>query len=408
MRHLRWAAETLYVALKQRINPGYRLQPGQTPKRWLILGYAAIGDMIFFLPVIEQLRRRYPNAHITFLTTRTAVSSNFMPATGLVDEISELEVEWDRDTEAGRGEAEKRIFSKEYDGVILTLSAPAHYFARAIADIPLRVGHCSLLLPPASLNFFAKQLWKLKRALITGEFSRRLLLTHKAWILPQTEHAVRRNLRLLEALGLDPELTRPGLPLTPAANQFADKALGPSKGRKRVGIHLGIADNPYFKIWSAERFGRLCAHFQESGMECVFVGGKEEEDSVRLAHKFAGKEFLSLVGKCTLLETFAVISHCDLFLSNDTGLAKAAMALGVPTATLWGPTDTGELGILWDSSLHLDIRTGIACSPCVKNGMPYARQGIDYGDCGHHDCLKLLSEEAVWDALRVKYPELLG
>src|SRR5206468_11324338 len=138
----------------------------------------------------------------------------------------------------------------------------------------------------------------------------------------------------------------------------------------------------------------------------VLVGSSEEAESVAAAKReFAG--FVDLTGKLSLLETFAVIGRCSLFLASDTGLAKAAMALGVPTATWWGPSDPREYGVAWDEEKHLDILTGIWCSPCSRMGMPRL-SGLNYLNCGGRDCLAKLDADFAARQLRGKYKELLG
>jgi len=403
-RRVFWAVEALFLAAR-----GRGAGRGGEPRKWLILGYAAIGDTIFLLPVLEALRRRYPRAHLAFFCTRTQITAELLPAFGLVDEIIEPEQDWPDASAAERRLWADRLSRENYDAALLNLSAPAHFFQPALISIPVRVGHCQRLVPPRHLGGFQALAWKLKRALVIGELSRRLLLTHKAWIQPDGEHVVRRNMRLLESLGLELEpLPRPPrIPLPEPAREKVGRLLGSCPGRKRVGIHLGLADNPYFKIWDAARFGVLCRLLEQSGaVECFFLGSREEQASVAAARRAAGREILSLVGCCSLIETFAAIARCDLLISNDTGLAKAAMALGVPTATIWGPSSSAELGIIWEPEKHLEISSGLACSPCIHAGMARARAGIDYLNCGHHDCLRGLTAETVFAALRRKYPFL--
>ena len=404
LRRVYWAVEALFLALRGRSLPRDR-----APQKWLILGYAAIGDMVFLLPLLEALRRQYPEAHITFLCRSNPTTTELVPATGLVDEIIAPAQEWEFVSAAERAGLTRKLNDAGYDAILLSLSSPAHFFQRALVRIPIRVGHCRELIPPPHLKGLAALAWKLKHGVITGEFSRRLLLTHKTWIRPDWEHSVKRNMRLLESLGIafDSTPPRPKIPLPPSAREKVKNMLGARTRAKRVGIHLGIMNNPYFKIWPSERFGRLCRLLEDAGqVECFFLGGAEESSSVTAARQAAGREIPSLVGRCSLLESFAAIEQCDLLISNDTGMAKAAMALGIATATIWGPTEPAELGILWEAEKHLEIKTGIFCQPCVFAGMAYARAAIDYANCGNHDCLAQMTVETVFSALRRKYPFL--
>lgn len=373
-----------------------------------MLGYAAIGDLLFFLPVLEALRRAYPKARIVFLANRYAATEELLAATGLADETWYFD--WEGPEGASRQAAiNRRIHEAGFDLALLTLASPAHYFQWGLRDVPLRCGHRREFAPELSGWTWA---WRrLKRGLITGEFARRALLNRAAWISGLvSEHALTRNLRLLEALGIasPAPAPKPSLPLSDGHRKRARELLGPDSGPPRVGVHLGAPNNQYHKMWAPERFAQLCRGLaQASPARFVLVGSADEAPSAR-AFLAVFPEILSLVGRLALLETFAVIERCDLFLSNDTGLAKAAMALGRPTASLLGPSDPEEVGIVWDREKHLEIRTGISCSPCARLGM--AREGagvINYATCGHHDCLRRLEVEFASHAIRARYAAIL-
>lgn len=361
------------------------------PRRILFIGYAAIGDLIFLLPVLETLRARFPEAKITFLANPYPTTQELIPATGLVDDV--WLVDWEGPGGvAQRGAINGRIAAAGFDWAVLSVSAPAHYFAHGLKSIPVRAGH---LRPLLEGNFFQR----FKRSWITGEFARGRLLNRRAELAPG--HALRRNLQLLAVLDVEPpKELRPKLPIADKDRKAAAALLG-GKGRPRVGVHLGAPNNQYGKMWAPEKFARLCASAEA---ECVLIGSRGEEDTAAKAlAAFPG--FKSIVGKTALLESFAAIETCDLFLSNDTGLAKAAMVLGVPTATFYGPSDPAEYGVVWEPEKHLEIRTGISCSPCSRLGM--ARPGVlNYSNCGHHDCLVKLDVPFARAKLAAKFPNL--
>lgn len=362
-------------------------------RRILVLGYAAIGDLIFFLPVLEALRARWPQAKITFVANPYPTTRELLPATGLVDEIRL--VDWEAAQPPGRRrEVNLRLASECYDWAVLTLSAPAHYFQEALAQVAVRAGHERPL----------EGAWpaRLKRGLVTGEYVRRALLNRRAAPPSVGEHALERNLRLLDALGVErPVNTRPMLPVTAEARAKILKLLGVGP---LVGVHLGAPGGWYKKMWAPERFGELCARLAESARgRFVLLGGMEERASAAAA-KRAFPGLVDLTGELSLLETFAALERCKLVLSNDTGIAKAAMTLGVPTATLWGPSDPREYGIVWEPEKHLDLRASPDCEPRTFMGMtrPGARPR-----CGHEDCLQALTVDAASAAVRAKYASLL-
>jgi len=78
---------------------------------------------------------------------------------------------------------------------------------------------------------------------------------------------------------------------------------------------------------------------------------------------------------------------CRLFLTNDSGAMHVASALGVPTVTVFGPTDetaTGPLG-----ALARIVREPVECAPCLKRECP-----ID------HRCMTRVTTERVIEEAR--------
>jgi ADP-heptose:LPS heptosyltransferase len=305
-------AEALWLSLSKR-------RPGERPiERILILGYAAIGDLIFFLPALQAIRHGYPGAKITWVANAYPTTKELLPALGLVDEI--LLHDWE-----APGAVEPDLSS--FDLAVLTLSSPAHHFRRSLSAIPIVVGHVRLGLG-------------LKTALIVGEPARRALLTRPVPVSDPRRHAVLRNMDLVEAIGLPrPPLSRPKLPV----------AVVPVKGR--VGVHLAGGPDQYGKLWPEAKLRELAARFPGA--------------------------VLVEAGKQGLLEALELIGTCSVFVSCDTGPAKAAMALGVPTVTLWGPTDPAELGAIWDKERHVDL-VPPGHRPTVRLGMgPAGRLELD-------------------------------
>ncbi len=376
--------------------------PG-SPEKLLVLGYGAVGDLLFFLPTLRALRRLRPKSKIIFIANKYPTTKELLPAAGLTDEIWLVEAtNW---TRSYRREVLRQICREGFDAVVMSLSVPARYFAPALLDIPVRVGHCRPIVAPhagwSKLRYFA---WRVKRGLISEEFERRLVLNRKVWVREDQEHMVVRNLRLVEALGLvlsSADSAPPNIPEPASARVFAEAALPAVTGRETIGLHLGSSASQYAKIWPPERWAAVCRRLDQAApARFVLVGGLEEKDSVRRFGAVFGSDFVDFVGSCGLLETFAVIRRCSRFLSNDTGLAKAAMALGVPTATVWGPSDRSGWGVFWEPMRHLEVFRPVVCAPCVRMGL--RNEGfevINHANCGHHACLRELQPDDVAEAI---------
>ncbi len=376
-------------------GPGAR---AAAPGKVLVLGYAAIGDLIFFLPTLRALRRGFPGAKIVFVADRYAGTSEILPASGLVDDLWLYEHE-ELAARGTRREIERRVGAEGFDAVAATGATPMRAFAGAVLSVPTRAGHCRpIRAPHAGWGPLRYAAWRLRRGVVCEEFERRLAFNRKVWTAPGAEHAVRRNLRLAQALGLSlrqEDEARPELPEPAAARDFAERHL--PRGKRFLGLHLGSPRSQYAKIWPAQRWAAVArAVVAKTGASLVLLGGPEETDAARAFAAACGEPLIDLTGRAGILETFAALRRCEAFLASDTGLAKAAMALGVPTATVWGPTDPRELGRIWDAERHLDVSKSLPCSPCV--GLGVRNEGFDvlhFDNCGHRACLGELAAEEV-------------
>jgi ADP-heptose:LPS heptosyltransferase len=378
------AASSLALRLRRRLSP-----PARRPlRRVLIIDHGAgIGDAVFFLPVVEELRRGLPGARLVWAGGPDQVCRELIPATGLVDETWE----WDAG-DAGVRAFSARVRAADFDAAVLTAAAPAHRLQRALARVPLIAAH----------RFEGVTA---RRALILGSPSRAALGADVPLTLG-AEHSVRRNLRLLEPLGLPVAnpLARPRLPIAPAARERAAALLS---GGPWVGVHVGPAASYNFRSWAPELFGALCAELSQAwpGARFALIGGPGEKETAARARAAGPADLTDLTGAATLAESFALIERCALMVSCDTGPAKAAMALGVPTVTLWGPSSPVESGAYWDADLHLDVSSPITCAPCSFSGTPRDGQ-LNYLTCGHHACLGEMRAAVVRERVLGRWPVL--
>jgi ADP-heptose:LPS heptosyltransferase len=223
---------------------------------------------------------------------------------------------------------------------------------------------------------------------------------------------VSRNLRLIGSLGISvPKIddSRPSLPEPKQVRHSVEQILPKSNTEKTIGLHIGSPLSQYDKIWPAKNWGLVCELMASRyKIRFVLVGGKDEAANLQEFKIVFKNDSINLIGRTTLLQAFSVIRRCDLFLSNDTGLAKAAMALDIPSATVWGPSDRPGYGIVWNPDRHLEILHEVPCAPCVRMGLRQEGSGvINFTNCGHHACLTELKADDVFKAISNRYDSLL-
>ncbi len=87
--------------------------------------------------------------------------------------------------------------------------------------------------------------------------------------------------------------------------------------------------------WGWGRFAELVVRLSSEGVAVVEVGAKSDAvDELEPPQRLPG--WRCFYGQLLIRETAAVISECDLYIGNDSGLAHVAAAVGVPQVTIYG------------------------------------------------------------------------
>ncbi len=137
-----------------------------------------------------------------------------------------------------------------------------------------------------------------------------------------------------------------------------------------------VFENPYIVIfpgssisakqWPAERFAEVARFCEERGFDVVLLGGKADRDVSDCISKELSRCH-NLVGKTDLTEAAAIISDAGMMISGDSGLLHVAQSQGIPTVSLFGPSNP----LKWNrsSSFNVILKRDIACSPCSRFGI---------------------------------------
>ena len=120
-----------------------------------------------------------------------------------------------------------------------------------------------------------------------------------------------------------------GAPVTeiPRAKLFASRTAGASSG---CAVIHAVAATPE-KTWHAAGFLAVAERLKRSGMNPVFIGGKDDDLS-----PFAA--FPRLAG-APLPEIKNLLAGASLFVGNDSGPAHMAAAFGAPSVVIFGASD---------------------------------------------------------------------
>ena len=118
----------------------------------------------------------------------------------------------------------------------------------------------------------------------------------------------------------------------------------------------------------------------------------EEQSRLEKIEKLARNK-VYLIKNMGLREISGIINYCSSFIGNDNGLFHIAVALGIPTITIFGPENPVE----WHPYEHLSIEKHIVISknlPCVNCGKMF---------CETHDCINSITVDEVFEKIQILY-----
>lgn len=311
----------------------------------LIRGVNWIGDGIMTLPAIHALRITMPETKITLL-----VKPWVSPLFEHNPNINEI-ILYDNEYESAFGKIKLSwsLRKKKFCSAILLQNAFDAALIAFLAGIKDRTGY--------------------KRD------GRGFMLT-RAVPVPKNYKKIHHShyyLNLLEQIGIRTEYSDPYLYLTLDERLRSRDALNNLR-RPILGINPG-ATYGSAKRWLPERFAEVAKWFmQDTGGSVIIFGGESEIEIADEIHKQLPPAFrthdvtLNMAGKTSLRELIALISECDIFVTNDSGPMHIAYAVRTPLVSIFGSTDpllTGPPSDM-DGRSSIVLTPDIPCSPCFE------------------------------------------
>ncbi|MBN1576537.1 MAG: glycosyltransferase family 9 protein [Chitinispirillaceae bacterium] len=205
----------------------------------------------------------------------------------------------------------------------------------------------------------------------------------------ETLHESTVNFRLIGALSPEVEPPAPTVWTNAKDRDAAQRFLSANRLNSRwAGLHLGSGPAMSYKRWPVERFIEVGRRLVERfACRIVIFGGPEEAEAAANAAQRIGNFAISSAGELTIRQSFEVMKHASLFVSNDSGPMHLAAAAGATVLAIFGPTLDYKTAPLGNRSVILTAP--VACRPC------YAYKPVT---CRSLDCLKGIEVERVMEA----------
>lgn len=302
-----------------------------------------IGDSILALPAVQSLKKNFPESEIWMASREWA--KDLFGTDHLVRGIISLPDI--RDLKSLR-EAGSMLKSRGFDLGFLLTNSFSSALLFSIAGIPERWGYSS-----------DGRRWLLTRSVTPAAIA-------------GTRHQTEYYLQLLSGLGLQVFPQRIALTLSEEEKAEAGRALR-AAGRDPAKPLVILNPGAFYgsaKRWPPGRFAEAAALFEaRNRAEILIVGSEDEKEIGEAVAAGLEKKPMNFVGKTSLRQLLALLSHGQLFVTNDSGPMHIANALGIPVLALFGPTDPKVTGPLEPPASVL--KKDVPCWPCLYRTCPY-------------------------------------
>jgi lipopolysaccharide heptosyltransferase II len=337
-------------------------------KRILCVRLDSLGDVLMTTPAIRAVKESGRDRSVTLFTSASGAA--IAPLIPDVHDLVIYEAPWLKALPASTIDARDRTMidtlrARQFDAAIIftvfTQSALPAALMCLLADIPLRLAHAR-------------------------ENPYRLLTT---WV-PDPEpaagirHEVERQLALVDTIGYRPSDTRLVLRVPAAARARA------SMLRTRLGVRAGDAwmilhpgANAASRRYPPDRFAHAVRRLAEQWPHRVLVTGDASEQAlIDGVCAGIGPSAVGLAGQLDLATLAALIADAPLLITNNTGPAHIAAAVGTPVVDLYALTNPQHTP--WRVASRV-LSYDVPCRNCFRSVCPF----------GHNDCLTRIEPEEV-------------
>jgi lipopolysaccharide heptosyltransferase I len=338
----------------------------------LIIKPSSLGDIVHCFPVVDQIRKTFPDASIDWVA-----NTEFLPLVrrypGVRRGIAFPRSRWGKVSFfPSFGRFLQDLRQESYDAVLDAQGLLRSALIARGSRGAIRIGFSDA------------------REGAVGLYSEVISLDGTSGIL----HAVRKNLRLLEPLGIAPEYSLQRLTYSAQDQENLEKILlrasADFQGNFFV-LHPGAKRS--IKRWPSLYFSDLlnAIHRHYPGIRPVLVGGAED---TLLLEEVAARTRTSpvLLPGLVPIDLLPLLFEKALFyVGNDSGPLHLAVMAGIPTVSFYGSSTPERTGPFDDGKgTHVVLGDKVACSPC----------GDFRKFCDHQSCLVGVTPEAAFSGVR--------
>ena len=324
------------------INAGYRDTPklGE-PLNLLIIHDAAIGDFVLQSGAIREFRRLYPDAYITLM-----VNGGSLPLAEHCPYVNEI-VENKQDYDATNFNAlyywnlsiAQKLLARRYHICYAFVHRPNTPLLAYMSGAYIRMAHkADEVLETFVLAYEPSQLSETFGSNFLLKSTLENLMTELISMYRYGSHVVDTHFSFVDDILKAPVQNRE-LELWYTPLDLADAKNFLRTARKPI-YAISVGGRESRKHFPPERYAELIKKIlaEENVTFVILGGGKIDADSAQILRKNLSEEIFSkyvidLTNKTTYRQSAAILTLCDMYIGNDTGIMHVAAAAKCPILT---------------------------------------------------------------------------
>lgn len=313
-------------------------------KRILIIGHSNIGDVCYDLVVMNPLRRRFPQAKISFLTSSRA--ANIVQGYQGLDRVFTFDKHAKDRGLFGRLRLMNTLVRGKFDLAVILKSTLMYKFL----GIPC--------------------VWSMRKHLNCKPSENKM-------------HSVDIYLEFLRFHGIDAQKAIFSFALNEKENNFGDAFLakeGISVKDKLVGILPVTAWS--LKSWPIDKWNELAGSLKSQyGIKVINLSKSSNDPFSQMVLKNISHEIIS-AEETTLRQAMALIRRCNLFIGPDSSLLHLASCMGIETIGLYGATSVSRFYPYFHRHNIVVSKEKLNCRPCYPGFTPcQSKKKFRFGPC---------------------------
>ncbi|MCF7894510.1 MAG: glycosyltransferase family 9 protein, partial [Candidatus Omnitrophica bacterium] len=337
-------------------------------KKIIILRVGNIGDIICAVPAMEAIRKNFPEAEITLLSSPgkygAVGAKELLKNTIFLDKLK-IYYHEDINTLKDKISLIRKLKKENYDLFIEFPKNLADFGTEMRNMIFAKIIGCQYALgfKVSTIKMFAK---------IQSKYI-------------SFDNEVERLLKIIQKESLKISDVLFPLPISAEDKKIVNNFLFKLDNEKLIAL------NPNAKRqtnrWPLKRFGEVGRWLVNHYNARVFIiGGNADRKRMAELKKMIGVGAVDLAGKFSLLQTIELLKHCQFLVSNDSGAIHMASAVNTPVVGIYSARDLKNKWYPYGER-NVIFRKSPKCQVCFKE------------ECNNLACLNKVKTDEVCEAI---------